>query len=362
VETRKEGPLDPSTLFESEWSDVAGRLEKKLIASGVSRSLVEDVVQETGVRLFVRWARIDTTQPVFPLALTIARNLVVDHHRKHDRVELRDTPLGLDVAVDAEQRALARIHLSAVLRAMRKLNPRYQRLLLAEAGFAGTTSSGPASRTARSRARHGLNLLLERASDVAWAMTGPIVSLCRRSSVRLRQMLGRHDWAMVGQAAAGVVLFLASMAAPRAIANESRAPSASPQSVSSARGAGEAVGSEGIGNVYAAGSDAEASRSDDDGDPAGSSGLALPPWAHSKGHNTGGGHMGLGGFNEVGKGTGTVAGEKLEWTYRAEYRQPQCVRWALQGRPGTGCDTSPRAGAGASVKHRDREIGFETPD
>jgi hypothetical protein len=88
----------------------------------------------------------------------------------------------------------------------------------------------------------------------------------------------------------------------------------------------------------------------------------LPTVARSKGNNTGSGYVGLDGFSENASGTGTIAGEKLEWTYRADYRHPQCIRRALEGSASLGCDTSPRAGAGASVKHRDREVSFDTSE
>lgn len=352
-----------STLtFESIWADIAQRLESRLLAEGVSRSLVEDIVQEAGTRLFVRWAQIDTNQPLMPLALTIARRLVVDHHRKHNRVELRDTLVDRGTGVDIEQRALARIHLSAVHLAIRKLKPRYQTLLLAEAGYVGVGSGGTATRTARSRARQGLKVLMERASDAAWGMAGPVVGLSRRSSIRLKQAVGGHDWTLVGQAAAGAVLFLTSLALPRAIAPGPQAPSASPLMVTSVHEMGSvAAGSAPADKPTRTGFLSEPSRSaSDGGSPRMSGSGLLPPLADSKGNNTGEGYVGLDGLNETGQGTGTVAGETVDWTYRAEYRQPQCVRWALEGKSTLRCDASPKAGAGISLKHRDREVGVDT--
>jgi hypothetical protein len=360
-------PEAPSThpTFESAWAGLAGRLENALVADRVPRPLAEDIVQETGVRLFERWDRLDTSTSLMPLAITIARNLVVDHYRKDERVELQAAPQQEVIGFDVEERALARVHLGAVHRALRKLNPRYRSLLLAEAGYEKHNGAGGATRTARTRARQGLKLLMDRAPDAAWAASGPIAAFYRRSAFRMRRLFERHEWAALGQvAAAAALLFVASLPPSGAIAEETPGRSTRDR-VIAASASKETSHSTVVPRSDPRVTELTGEQVQEDTTPGSTmestdeSVLSLVP--HSKGRHAGGGSFGTHGFDDSSSGTATVAGEEVDWKYDAEYRNPECVQEAAEGNVSPGCDTSAHAEGGASVRHRDREVEAETP-
>ena len=354
-------PQDAS--FESVWTDLGPRLKNALVADGVERYLAEDIVQETGTRLFVRWSHLDTTTSVMPLALTIARNQVVDHHRKYGKVEPQEMPLQEVLGFDVEEQAMARMHLAAVYRALRKLNPRYRTLLLAEAGYVGMSPGGPATRTARSRARHGLKLLMESASDAAWVAVGPIGTAIRRFSVKLKQLGGRPEWATLGQAAAGAFLFFAALPS-LSVSAHTHPPAHSAPDIVAIAVADELspVTSHSRANGEPSLEARDVAQRARGSEPSRADRSLLPPLPGSKGHNTGGGGFGLDGFDENGQGSGDFLGERVHWSYRAEYRNPECVRHVINGELDPGCDASPEAEGGASVRHRDREFAVDTSD
>lgn len=360
-------PEEPSThpTFESAWAGLAGRLENALVADRVPRPLAEDIVQETGVRLFERWDRLDTSTSLMPLAITIARNLVVDHYRKDERVELQAAPQQEVIGLDVEERALARVHLSAVHRALRTLNPRYRSLLLAEAGYEKPNAAGGAARTARTRARQGLKLQMDRAPDAAWAASGPIAAFYRRSAFRVKRLFERHEWAALGQvAAAAALLFVASLPPAGAIAEETPRRSARERLVAASapkHTSRSLVMWKGGARV----SELAGEQLQEDVTPSSATESTnesvLPLVPHSKGRQTGGGSLGTHGFDENTDGTANVAGEDVHWNYRAKYRNPECVQEAAEGNVAPGCDTSAHAEGSASVRHRDREVQAETP-
>ena len=308
-----------------------------------------------------------------PLALTIARNLVVDQHRKHGRVELQPFPAQDRAVSDVEQRALARVHLGAVHRSLQRMNPRYRRLLLVEAGYVagGSDAASPATRTARARAREGLNLLVERLPDAAWVFVAPVAGFGRRSSDRLRLLLGRGDWATMSQVVAGLGVFLAALPSPQ-LASPVGPGGSIPPPLSIGRGA--PITSRVVADpsaprlVESGGSSVEETARARDGhaDPAappgGSPPSLVPPGFGSKGSGSGQGHTGLDGVDEVGEGSGTIAGQPVAWRYRIRYGHSECVAAALAGEPSLACEPTPRARAKGSVRHGDDEASFDTSD
>lgn len=360
-------PIHPAAhtpSFEAVWGDLGRGLENVLVADGVPGSLAEDVVQETGIRLLVRWEDLDHGRPLMPLALTIARNLVVDRHRKEERIDLYAVPQERPAPADIEQRALARIHLGAVHRALQSLNPRYRKLLLIEAGYLGEDpSSEPATRAARSRARRGLKLLMEHARDAAWVMVGPIGQAARKTSVRLRSSMARPEWAAVGQAFAGVALFVVTFPPGGSIPSTDAPTPWADRTVTMARGAS------GI-NLQGSHLGAQFSVAPQPGGtPSGKSGQASPSYPgplvlgkvpHSQAEGESRGRTSLHRIEESGEGGATLAGEQASWRYEVRYRSPGCVRKAANGKPTTACDATPEAEGSASVRYGEHEVGYET--
>lgn len=65
------------------------------------RVLAEDLAQDTMIRYLEKADTFDTSRPIWPWLRTIARNLVIDHHRRRDEyldVDASDSPLEDDAA------------------------------------------------------------------------------------------------------------------------------------------------------------------------------------------------------------------------------------------------------------------------
>src|SRR3712207_3371775 len=100
--------------FESEWPSTATRLGASLRRRRVPAAMVDDVVQETGLRIFRTWERVDPDRGLWPLALTIAINILRDHLRSEMRKEAASVPHPAVFEPDPEVIALARIKLDRV--------------------------------------------------------------------------------------------------------------------------------------------------------------------------------------------------------------------------------------------------------
>ena len=149
--------------FETVWPDLAVRLTAFLARKRVPFDQREDLVQETGARLVSNWDKVDTARPTWPLAMTIALNLVRDRARRSaEREVVADIP---DVAqdYDLEAAGIARLELGRVRSALPQLSQRQREVLLAEIGR--ETASTQADKMTRSRARRKLNYLVGRASS-----------------------------------------------------------------------------------------------------------------------------------------------------------------------------------------------------
>lgn len=156
--------------FEFEWPEMAGRLHRLLASRSVPLADREDIIQETALRLMRIWPDIDHSRPVFPLATTIAMNLLRSEVRRKGRQEIvvgeiEDRPSRIDV----EQASLARFELRRVARAMDHLSPTHRELLLQEVSPTVVSGpSAPAVKMQRMRARRRLAVLLETASVSLW--------------------------------------------------------------------------------------------------------------------------------------------------------------------------------------------------
>ena len=148
---------DARATFEEVWPGVARRLTARLVKRNVPGSHVDDVVQETGLRLLEMWDRVDPGRPVWPLAVAIAGNLLwddVNRNRRHEVLEDVDQVAPDDV----EEAAIARSELTSVSRAMRRLTHLQRAALLAEVGASdvAATVSPDALKMLRMRARRRL--------------------------------------------------------------------------------------------------------------------------------------------------------------------------------------------------------------
>lgn len=147
----------PGASFDREWPRLARRLERVLARRGVERTLREDVVQETGARVYSAWTTLDHGRPLLPWATTVALNLVRDHIRR-DRfvVPVAEWPTRPSSA-DTEVAGLARVELQEVVTAFRSLRPAQRRAIMS--GVEGADEARvapPAVKMARMRARRAL--------------------------------------------------------------------------------------------------------------------------------------------------------------------------------------------------------------
>lgn len=164
-----EADLRDEASFEVEWPPVAARLEAGLRRRRVPAPMVEDLVQETGLRLFEIWHRVDPARELWPLALTIALNMLRDHIRADNRRQEVAVPESL-MEDDTETAALARVELARVQENLVQLTAAQRSALLAEVGAGnGSEVSASATKMLRLRARKRLRALMDGASGVVAA-------------------------------------------------------------------------------------------------------------------------------------------------------------------------------------------------
>lgn len=194
--------------FEQAWPDLARRLERVLRSRRLSPWLVDDIVQETGLRLFKRWDTVDPELSPWGLTLTIAKNLLWDtRHRHASRELLVDVP-ERPASHDVEDAGIARLELWRVARAMGRMSPRHRSVLLAEVGGAEASgSTAAATKMTRMRARKRLNALLEGASASCLATTGAV----RRWAVDLQQFVRRSMPLFEGSASVTVAALVGAV-------------------------------------------------------------------------------------------------------------------------------------------------------
>ena len=149
--------------FEEWWAELAGAVRAWLLRRRVPPHLVDDIVQETGLRLFKMWDEIDAMRSPRGLAFTIASNLLWDErNRRAAREVVGDVPE--ESREDVERAGIARLELARVRRAMKSLNPQQRAVLLAEIGDgSGPDASPDAIKMMRMRARRRLTALLDSA-------------------------------------------------------------------------------------------------------------------------------------------------------------------------------------------------------
>ena len=142
--------------FGKQWPTLQRRLNAFLRGKGVPPSEIDDIVQEVAARLVSFWHKVDPDRPLWPLTVTIALNLVRDRGRRPDLELPGELP---DVAGpgDVADAGIARLELTAVVRAMDALTPS-QKAALLQSIFPDdeTVRSTSAEKMLRMRARRRL--------------------------------------------------------------------------------------------------------------------------------------------------------------------------------------------------------------
>lgn len=146
--------------FETQWPEIEAQLNRYLLKRGASREVVDEVVQDTAVRLLGCWERIDHGRPLGPLANKIAWNLLIDHHRRVPAFPVAAIPDQCSM-YDIEEHRVVRSHLKAAAEGLRQLKERDRAVLLAEVGVGHITTN----RMARLRARRRLQAIVDRVSS-----------------------------------------------------------------------------------------------------------------------------------------------------------------------------------------------------
>ena len=147
--------------FEVEWPELERWLRSVLTRRGVRASIVDDLLQETAIRLYRMWDRIDERSPR-ALAWTIALNVAIDHHKKESRVQISHDVPDRASDLDVETASIARLELARVRRALEELTPPQRAVLLADVGDGDEIEATPAAtKMLRMRARRKLRLVLD---------------------------------------------------------------------------------------------------------------------------------------------------------------------------------------------------------
>jgi DNA-directed RNA polymerase specialized sigma24 family protein len=171
--------------FCGEWVEELPRLRRLLGRHGVPAHEVDDVIQETAVRLYAAWDRLYDGRPLRPLVTTIALNVARDYHRRSVHWARPVAAVPEDVLVDSrgvDSAVLARLEVARTARALKTLSDGHRRAVVEaiaddlQAEEAGRTRAPAATRMARTRARRHLAAALELIAGV----TGVGVATVRR--------------------------------------------------------------------------------------------------------------------------------------------------------------------------------------
>src|SRR5688500_5297725 len=110
--------------FEAVWPELASRLHAFLARKRVPLDQREDLVQEAGARLVGIWDTVERGRPTWPLAMTVALNLVRDRARRASGHEVVAEFPDIAQPYDLEAAGIARMELEEVRTAMTQLSAR----------------------------------------------------------------------------------------------------------------------------------------------------------------------------------------------------------------------------------------------
>ena len=203
-------------MFEQQWPDLARRLDAMLAGKRVPAHKRDDIVQETGLRLFRMWDQVDPDRPLWALVVTIALNLLRDEARKRPEREVLGLVPDRAADQDVERAGLARLEWHRVQNAMNQLSPAHRSILMAELGDEPVASTrGPnAAKMLRMRARRRLSALLDVASASGLVFGVRIRRLfdLEHHVIALRGLLSQSE-NLAAPAAAGILSAVALFAA-----------------------------------------------------------------------------------------------------------------------------------------------------
>ena len=326
--------------FEQEWKRLRPEVVQRLSKLGVERDLVEDITQETGIRLYQRWDHIDLSKPLLPLAQKIARNRLVDHFRAEARLLPEPSPVITTRSDLTEERALSRMQLDAAVRALPNLSDRYRRLLLDDGRRTPGSPSNTADRTARTRARRRLKALMERASGIAAAPLGGMLRSLTERMKRARNALAHVDANLLANALVGAVILITSVPATD-LERTTNMESAISGVIArggvdgevSAEGRQHVPGGSQHGNLSSTYDEAESTRGQHPAAPT-RRGATLIPGDPSTHVNA---LLGPHGLYYEGRGSISPGDKPIKWRYKIAYKNPECVRRAYGGEVSTDC-------------------------
>ena len=203
-------------MFEQQWPDLARRLDAMLAGKRVPAHKRDDIVQETGLRLFRMWDQVDPDRPLWALVVTIALNLLRDEARKRPEREILGLVPDRAADQDVERAGLARLEWHRVQSAMSQLSPAHRSILMAELGDEPAAAErGPnATKMLRMRARRRLTALLDvaSASGVVFGLRIRRLFDLERHVIAVRTLLSQTE-NLAAPAAAGFLSAVALFAA-----------------------------------------------------------------------------------------------------------------------------------------------------
>ncbi|MDP9067900.1 MAG: sigma-70 family RNA polymerase sigma factor [Actinomycetota bacterium] len=169
--------------------------------------LADDIVQETGIKLWKMWDDVDPDRPVAGLGKAVAVNVLRDYWRQSARREVTGAVPDRAGIADVEREGLARTELRAVGRALRQLQPDYRGVLLAEVGLMDepVRSGRGAIRMLRVRARRELEGLVDRGSSWGVVFGERVSGMARDFAGRMSARLGPREAEGLAYAAVGIV-------------------------------------------------------------------------------------------------------------------------------------------------------------
>lgn len=177
--------------FEAEWPLLARRLKLFLGRKKVPASQVDDLIQETALRLYKMWDSVDRSRPAWALTVTIALNLLRDEYRKAGHADIVSDLPDIPHSCDVERAGMARIELGRVRDALARMTPAHRSVLLAEVGYGVLAVEPAGDKMRRMRARRKLTQLLEQVSAI-------FVLPARKLSDAIHGMLGLRDGLVAG--------------------------------------------------------------------------------------------------------------------------------------------------------------------
>jgi hypothetical protein len=327
------------------WPELEPHLRRSL--SSAPPHVVDDVLQETSIKLLRIWDTIDHDRPTLPLAVTIARNALRDELRKSARHSHDELSEEARVGDDLDATVSARIELARVGAEITRLTPGQRAALLTEVGAAPRSPDTPRVKMLRARARRRLRELVAQAGGF---VTTGVARL--RSAASGRAAAAAPDLGVLAQALLIAVVATGSSAV--ITGSRPTAPAEPPVArvASATRGAAEAAearrdattGPEashgGVARPQAPVASSE-TRHDEGGAPGGH-GLPTPPLPKSQGEATDGSYLGTEGYSMSGGAGTTTEGHDVAYRYEGEWETPGCVQRLAEGQAPGRCEAPER--------------------